>query len=231
MSYLINVKISKIILTLASIFALAFLSYFMLLITLEYFPIQSKVGFLRIKQWVFRKYPGTESKIWFTAFYVHVATSMFVLIAGFTQFFKYFYKYKIHKNLGRLYVIVTLFLSAPTGFFMGIYANGGIWSQVSFITLSILWWFTTFMAYRRAVEKKFDQHRSWIIISYALALSALTLRAWKFGITNWTDLHMKPMDLYRLVAWLGWVPNLVVAVFIVVFTKKKKHEKAHSIGL
>jgi hypothetical protein len=202
----------------------------MLLITLDYFPIQTKVGFLRIKQWVFRKYPGTESKVWFTAFYIHVASSMFVLLAGFTQFFEYFYRYKIHRYLGRLYVIITLFLSAPSGLVMALYANGGIWSQVSFILLSILWWYTTFMGYRRAVEKKFDQHQAWIILSYALALSALTLRAWKFGITNWTDWNMKPMDLYRLVAWIGWVPNFLIALLIVLFIRKKNDQKK-SIGL
>lgn len=214
-------KITRIIFASAAILLLAFLSFYMLLITLEYFPIDSNVGFLRIKQWVFRKYPGNESHLWFVAFYTHVATSMFVLLAGFTQFFEYFYKYKFHKNMGRMYVLVTLFLSAPTGFYMGIYANGGIWSQVSFILLSVLWWGTTFMGYRKAVEKKFDQHQAWITISYALALSALTLRAWKFGITNWTDFNMKPMDLYRLVAWIGWVPNLLVALTII-FIKRRK---------
>lgn len=214
----------KIITTIIGLSLLAFLGYYMLLITLEYFPIDSKVGFLRIKQWVFRKYPGTESNTWFVFFYIHVASSMFVLLAGFTQFFKYFYKNKIHQYMGILYVCITLLLSAPSGFVMGIYANGGIWSQVSFIALSILWWGTTFMGYRLARKKKYDIHRKWMIISYALALSALTLRAWKFGITNWTDWQMKPMDLYRLVAWIGWVPNFIVAILIILLTKKKKYE-------
>ncbi len=215
-------SIGKIIISILGLSLLAFLGYFMFLITLDYFPISDKVGFLRIKQWVFRKYPGTESTIWFVAFYIHVASSMLVLLAGFTQFFKYFYKYKVHKYMGRLYVIVTLLLSAPSGFLMGIYANGGIWSQTSFITLSVLWWVTTYMGYRKARSKDFDTHRKWIIISYALALSALTLRAWKFGITNWTDLNMKPMDLYRLVAWIGWVPNLIVAILIISVERKKQ---------
>lgn len=196
----------------------------MLLITLEYFPVDTKVGFLRIKQWVFMKYPGNESKIWFTAFYIHVASSMFVLLAGFTQFFEYFYKYQIHKYLGRLYVFIVLFLSAPTGFIMGIYANGGYWSQFSFILLSVLWWLSTFWAFYYAMRRKFEIHRAMIIVSYALALSALTLRAWKWGITNLTDLEMKPMDLYRLVAWIGWIPNLIVALIIIAI--KHKQNKA-----
>lgn len=215
-------NIIKIIGISITLLLLAFLSYLMLTITLEYFPIKTDVGFLRIKQWVFRKYPGTESKIWFTSFYIHVATSMFVLFAGFTQFFDYFYRYKIHKLLGKIYVFIVLFLAAPSGFIMGIYANGGIWSQVSFIVLSVLWWISTFWAFYFAAKLKFDKHRIWIIISYALTLSALTLRAWKWGITNLTDWDLKPMELYRWVAWLGWVPNLAIAFVIIRLTRKKK---------
>ena len=141
----VSMRILKIIVSIIGLSLLAFLGYYMLLITLEYFPIRSKVGFLRIKQWVFRKYPGTESDIWFAFFYIHIASSMLVLFAGFTQFFKYFYKNKIHRYVGIVYVAVTLLLSAPSGFVMGIYANGGLWSQVSFIALSIIWWTTTYI--------------------------------------------------------------------------------------
>lgn len=201
---------------------LAFLTFLMLKITLSYFPISTKVGFLRIKQWVYREYPGAISKFWLTAFYIHVITSMFVLIAGFTQFSKKLYKYKIHRKFGKLYVLVVVFLSGPTGLIMGYFANGGIYSQVAFILLSILWILSTFLAFRYAVLRKFEKHRYLMIISYSLTLSALTLRAWKYLFTAIYDLEMKPMELYRMVAWLGWVPNLIVALIIISILKRKK---------
>lgn len=201
---------------------LAFLSYQMLLITLEYFPISTKVGFLRIKQWIFREYDGFASQFWFTAFYIHVATSMLVLIAGFTQFFKPFYRYKIHRNVGKMYVFVVVAISGPTGLIMGYFANGGFWSQLAFILLSVLWIGSTYFAFYKAKKKDFNSHKNWMIISYALTLSALTLRLWKFLITNYTDLDIRPMDLYRIVAWLGWVPNLLVAIWITKIINKKK---------
>jgi hypothetical protein len=52
-----------------------------------------------------------------------------------------------------------------------------------------------------------------MIRSYALTLSALTLRAWKWSITNTVELP--PMDVYRAVAWLGWVPNLLIAELLI----------------
>jgi hypothetical protein len=52
-------------------------------------------------------------------------------------------------------------------------------------------------------------------------LSALTLRAWKYGITN--SIALPPMDVYRVVAWLGWVGNLIVAEVII---RKNRYKKS-----
>src|SRR5690606_23443496 len=104
-------------------------------------------------------------------------------------------------------------LSAPSGLIMGYYANGGVISQTAFIILSILWIYTTLMAYRAVRNKDFDRHTKFMIRSYALTLSALTLRLWKPGIAR--IFEIPPMDLYRLVAWLGWVPNLILAEILI----------------
>jgi hypothetical protein len=53
-----------------------------------------------------------------------------------------------------------------------------------------------------------------MIRSYALTLSALTLRAWKYAITNSIG-EVHPMDVYRIVAWLGWGLNLIIAEIII----------------
>jgi hypothetical protein len=58
-----------------------------------------------------------------------------------------------------------------------------------------------------------------MIRSYALTLSAITLRAWKYAITN--TVEVPPMDVYRAVAWLGWVVNLGVAEYIIYRLRKK----------
>ena len=58
-----------------------------------------------------------------------------------------------------------------------------------------------------------------MIRSYALTLSAITLRAWKFGINN--SFELPPMDVYRAVAWLGWVVNLGIAELIIYRLKNR----------
>jgi len=96
---------------------------------------------------------------------------------------------------------------------MGFYANGGVTSKISFVTLAISWITFTAIAVIKARSGDFVGHRNFMIRSYALTLSALTLRAWKYGINN--TFEFPPMDVYRTVAWLGWVPNILFAEFLI----------------
>ena len=49
--------------------------------------------------------------------------------------------------------------------------------------------------------------------SYALTLSAITLRLWKLGMAHYFG--FPPMDIYRAAAWLGFLPNyLLVELYL-----------------
>lgn len=181
----------------------------MLKITLQYFPINFDVAFLRIKQ----NYVNlTHYKI---AFYAHVIFSIFSLLAGFTQFSKYIrLKFpKIHRRLGWVYTIIVISLAAPSGFIIGIYANGGFWSQLAFCLLAIFWFWFTLKAITTALKKRYQEHQVFMIRSFALTLSAITLRLWKYLIVM--IFEPRPMDVYQIVAWLGWVLNLIFAEIII----------------
>ena len=180
-----------------------------------YFSFQKDVGFLQIKQWIFDTKNKTISNIWITAFYIHVFTSILALVAGFTQFNKVFINTDTHRNVGKLYIIIILLLAGPTGFIMGILANGGIISIVSFVLLSLLWWIYTYKAFQYIKQKKYELHSKYMFRSYALTLSAITLRFWKFIIVNYIT-ELPPMELYQVVSWLGWIPNLIVAEILII---------------
>jgi hypothetical protein len=188
---------------------LAWFSWLMLRITLAYWPIQDDVAFLQIKQDVI------DIWHWKVAFFVHVFTSMFALAAGFTQFAPAVLRRwpRVHRWVGRLYVFDVCFITGPASFIMALYANGGPTSQTAFTLLAILWITTTALAWRNALQRRWPAHRAWMIRSYALTLSALTLRAWKLLIV--LAFHPRPMDAYRIVAWLGFVPNLLIAEWII----------------
>lgn len=185
-------------------------------ITLAYIPYNTDVGFLRIKQ----HYIHIDH--WRIAFFIHVYASIWVLLAGFTQFSSGIQRRqpRLHRTLGYLYVIDVVIITGPAGLLMGFYANGGPSSRAAFVLLAMLWIYFTAMAVIKAKQKNFKAHRNFMIRSYALTLSAITLRAWKFAITN--TFELPPMDVYRSVAWLGWVPNILFAEFIIRRKRAKK---------
>ncbi|HNR17634.1 MAG TPA: DUF2306 domain-containing protein [Chitinophagaceae bacterium] len=191
-------------------------------ITVAYMPYNTDVGFLRIKQ----QYISIDH--WRIAFFIHVYASMWVLFAGFTQFSRRLQKNNpgLHRALGYVYVVDVLLVTGPAGLLMGFYANGGLFSRIAFVLLAILWIYFTAMALIKAKKKDFKAHRNFMIRSYALTLSALTLRAWKYAITN--SIELPPMDVYRAVAWLGWVINLGVAEYIIFLSKRKSLFKKRS---
>ncbi len=190
---------------------------------MAYIPYNTDVGFLRIKQ----HYIHIDQ--WRIAFFIHVYASMWVLFAGFTQFSKTIQRNqpKLHRTLGYIYVVDVLLITGPAGLLMGFYANGGLWSRIAFVLLAMLWIYFTAMALVKARQKNFKAHRNYMIRSYALTLSAITLRAWKYAITN--TVTLPPMDVYRVVAWVGWVGNLVVAEWLIFrHTQKQVYKKRSS---
>jgi hypothetical protein len=58
-----------------------------------------------------------------------------------------------------------------------------------------------------------------MIRSYALTLSAVTLRGWKVILVPMVE--ASPMELYRFVAWISWTLNLGVAEIIIYRNKSR----------
>jgi hypothetical protein len=195
---------------------LAFFSWLMLRIVLLYTSLRPDVAFLLFKQ----EYIHIES--WRISFFIHVFTGMLTIVAGFTQFSKTILrKYpKLHRTMGYIYVIDVLVVTGPAAFIMSIYANGGISARISFTLLSVLWIGFTTAALIYALRKKFIRHKQFMIRSYALTLSAISLRVWKVIIA--CSFHIAPMDRYRIIAWLGWGLNLIIAELIIRQQIKKK---------
>jgi uncharacterized membrane protein YozB (DUF420 family) len=120
--------------------------------------------------------------------------------------------------MGKFYVVVVLFFAAPSGFFIGLFANGGFYSKLSFIILSILWFWFTLKAFIAIKMRQVITHKAFMLRSFALAFSAITLRLWKVILVYL--FHPSPMDVYQIIAWLGWIPNVMLIEFII-FKQKR----------
>ncbi|WP_283250745.1 DUF2306 domain-containing protein [Chryseobacterium capnotolerans] len=113
-----NIPFFKILL----IIGFVYFFWLMLSITLEYIPLDPNVSFLMIKQTEVEQRP---EYLYF--FYTHVYTSIFVLLSGFLAILRKDFGWKSsHRNTGKVYIFLILILAAPSGIYMGFFANGGL---------------------------------------------------------------------------------------------------------
>jgi len=115
---------------------------------------------------------------------------------------------RTHRFFGKLYVGLVLLISAPTGMVMAFHANGGWPAKISFLILTPLWWWFTYKGYQTARNKNFTAHKKWMTRSYALTLSAITLRFCQLFIHQ--IIFLDPTTQYILVSWGSWMFNLGV---------------------
>lgn len=204
---------------------LLYFIYLLALITLQYIPLNDDVAFLNIKQ------EEIQLPYYRWTFFSHVYASMVVITLGLTQFSRSIRENfsELHKLSGKAYIILVLFISCPTGLIMAYHANGGLIAQVSFGVLSILWFYFTLNAFLAVKKGNYKKHRNFMIRSYALTLSAVSLRLFKYGIVNIFELP--PMDTYKIVSVLGWTVNLGVAELVIWSIAKNRIDKGNFSSL
>ncbi|MDR6544454.1 putative membrane protein [Chryseobacterium rhizosphaerae] len=153
-----------------------------------------------------------QSSIWKIAFFAHIIFGGISLFIGWRQFGSQFRnKYlKTHRVIGKLYVAAVL-ISSVSAIYMGVYANGGIVSCVGFVCLGIIWLITTLAAVVYITKGNIVKHQQFMVYSYACTFAAVTLRVW-FPILK--SITQDPDNSYIAVAWLCWLPNLLVAYLI-----------------
>ncbi|HEY2721782.1 MAG TPA: DUF2306 domain-containing protein [Chitinophagaceae bacterium] len=190
-------------------FLLCLATFLMLRMIVEYYPLNDHTGFLKFKQ------DYISNKVWRTCFYIHVFISLFVLMAGFVQFSPSILKRqpRLHRLVGRFYAGNILFVNFPVAMVMAIYANGGLPGKTAFFILDCLWFFFTLKAVIDIQKGNILSHKKYMIRSYALTLSAISLRTWKIILTNTT--HIDIPTIYIMDAWLGFVPNLLLAELLI----------------
>lgn len=147
------------------------------------------------------------------AVYAHVFGAAMALAVGPWQFSSRWRARRpgLHRWLGRVYLGVGVLLGGLAGLYLSVHAYGGLPGKLGFAALALLWLFTGVRAFQAIRHGDIQSHRRWMVRNFALSLAAVTLRIW---LPSSMMLRI-PFDLaYPLIAWLCWVPNLVVAELV-----------------
>lgn len=192
--------------------ALAFLLF---ATTLVYWSFKPDVNFLLTKQDL------VYQPLWRTAFYIHIFGGMLAIITGPLQFItRWRERYlSFHRATGKIYVSSIILIGAPTGLYMAFYATGGTPASLGFIVMSALWFYTTFMGLHTIRKGQVEKHKRWMIRSYAVTFSAVTLRLWVPILSLY--LTMEHLLVIIVTAWISWLFNLVAAECIIYFKNSK----------
>jgi hypothetical protein len=83
--------------------------------------------------------------------------------------------------------------------------------MVGFGTLALVWPLTAALAFARARQRRFDEHRAWMMRSYSLTFAAATVRLAGLPILVLTP---NPIVAITCTFW-SWILNLVVADWVV----------------
>ena len=138
---------------------------------------------------------------------VHAAGAATALLVGGFQFLPALRRRRsIHRWLGRIYATGCI-VGGLAGLRLAFGTTAGVFAGVGFGLLALLWIHATTQAWRFARAGRFEEHRRWMIRSFAMTFAAVTLRLY---------LPIAPMlgyDFmvgYRLTAWVSWIPNLIL---------------------
>ncbi|QOR67823.1 DUF2306 domain-containing protein [Cytobacillus suaedae] len=158
-------------------------------------------------------------QLWNIALYIHIFTAVIPLLIGPLLFVKKLRnKYlQIHRNAGKVYVVMIL-ISSVVGIYLAFYAHGGILAILGFLCLDILWFYTTWKAYKYIRNKQQVLHEEWMYRSYAMTFAALTFRMWSaivgYSLDNFTVGYVTAI-------WLSWIGNLVAIEIWIRFRLRK----------
>ena len=158
-----------------------------------------------------------------TGIYAHIFASAVALTLGPFQFSdRLRTRYRaLHRWSGRLYLGIGVLVGGLAGLFMATHAFGGLVARAGFACLALIWLYTGLRAYLAIRARDIVSHRRWMIRNFALTFAAVTLRlllpaSMVSGIAFESS--------YPAIAWLCWVPNLLLAELLL---RQTPEQRAH----
>ncbi|MFJ6774750.1 DUF2306 domain-containing protein [Kitasatospora sp. NPDC091257] len=148
--------------------------------------------------------------------YIHIFGALAALLVGPWQFSRRLRERRprLHRRIGVTYLIGCL-VGGAGALLMAPVAYGGAVSGTGFACLAVAWLVTGGAGLRAILDGRVVDHRRWMVRSFALTFAAVTLR---LMLAVAMAAHLDFRTSYTAIAWLCWVPNLLLACW---FTRRR----------
>lgn len=145
-----------------------------------------------------------------TEIYLHVFAASLALLLGPLQFIPGLRVHhpQVHRWSGRLYLGAGVLIGGLAGLWIASQAHGGPLARIGFACLALAWLYSGAKAYLAIRSGDVATHRRWMVRNFSLSFAAVTLRLY-IPLAFATGLPFE--TAYAVIAWLCWVPNLLLA--------------------
>ena len=108
----------------------------------------------------------------------HIGTATVATLAGLAQFWPWLRTRhpRVHRWTGRVYFFLGVFPSSVLAIPVALMAPFGVPNQAGLLLVDAAWLATAVAGYRAARQRRFTDHRRWMIRNYALTFSSLASR-------------------------------------------------------
>ena len=139
---------------------------------------------------------------------IHVIAGVTALLIGPLQFVRRIRERvpALHRAGGLIYVAACA-ISAPAALMLAVGTVAGPIAGSGFALLAVLLSVFTYLGLRAALERRFDEHREWMLRSYSMTATAITLRL-MLPLAGVLGFEFVPA--YQAIAWLSWMTNLAL---------------------
>ncbi len=144
---------------------------------------------------------------------VHIVAAGVALLVGPFQFARALRTRlpRLHRWLGRTYLVACL-AGGMSGGAIALFSANGLAAGAGFLGLAVCWLGATAIGFDAIRTGDVARHRRWMVRSFALTYAAVMLRIY---LPTATGVGFEFNQAYPVIAWLCWLPNLLVAQLII----------------
>lgn len=155
--------------------------------------------------------PDLHGPVHYGLLVAHILTGTAAILAGVSQFWPGLRARhpRVHRVLGRVYFGGVL-PSSLLGVVCAQLSLNGLAASAPLTVLSVLWFVSAVHGLRTARQRKFGEHRIWMIRGFALTSAAVTGRLWGLLLGGLLP-DEKGIVVFATANWLSFVVNLLVA--------------------
>lgn len=143
---------------------------------------------------------------------LHVVLGNIALVTVFLQLMPWIRRHhpRVHRVSGRVYLFAAVLPTTLLAFVL-LPFDTAPFGEFGLALMGVLWIATTLLGYRAVRQRRYVDHRRWMIYSFALALGTTWGRVLAEVLLAYPGIHVSLGFILELSTWASWVINLVIA--------------------